>query len=72
MPKDTAPKEEHRSFTVRIPESLYNEIGDLANSEGVFVNVKVNQLLRLGLGQHVSLDTALARLLKKEVTLDTV
>jgi len=72
MPKATPPKEEHRSFTVRIPESLYNTIGDLANAEGVFVNVKVNQLLRLGLGEHVSLDAALARLLKKEVTVDTL
>lgn len=68
MPKQTTPKEPHRSFTVRVPESLYNEIGDLANAEGVHVNVKVNQLLRLGLGQHVSLDAALARLLRKEVT----
>lgn len=68
MPKTTTPKEPHRSFTVRVPESLYNTIGDLANAEGVHVNVKVNQLLRLGLGQHVSLDAALARLLRKEVT----
>jgi hypothetical protein len=67
MPEATQPKEEHRSFTCRIPESLYNTIGDLANAEGVFVNVKINQLLRLGLGEHVSLDTALARLIKKEV-----
>lgn len=68
MATSPQPKEDHRSLTVRIPHSLYNQIGDLANSEGVFVNVKVNQLLRLGLGQHVSLDKALARLIKQEVT----
>jgi predicted HicB family RNase H-like nuclease len=62
------PKEESRSFTVRIPESMYSEIGDLANADGVFVNTKVQQLLRLGLGKHVSLDAAVSRLIKKEVT----
>lgn len=68
MVKPAAPKEPHRSFTVRVPESLYNTVGDLAIAEGVATNVKVNQLLRLGLGEHISLDAALARLLKKEVT----
>jgi predicted HicB family RNase H-like nuclease len=64
------PKEPHRSFTVRIPESLYNRVGDLAIAEGVATNVKVNQLLRLGLGEHISLDAAVARLIKREVTSD--
>lgn len=68
MDDSSSSKEGHRSFTVRVPHSLYAKIGDLANAEGVFVNVKVNQLLQLGLGEHVSLDTALARLIKKEVT----
>jgi antitoxin component of MazEF toxin-antitoxin module len=70
MPKDvpSTPKEPHRSFTVRIPQTLYNTIGDLAIAEEVHVNVKVNQLLNLGLGKHVSLDRALARLIKREVT----
>lgn len=63
-----APKEEHRSFTVRVPLSLYEQIGDLATADGVFVNQKVNQLLRLGMGHHVNLDQALARLLHREVT----
>lgn len=67
MAKEPTPREPHRSFTVRVEESLYNEIGDLANSEGVFVNTKVNQLLRLGLGHHITLDAAVARMLKKEV-----
>ena len=68
MSKETKSREVHRSFTVRVPESLYSRIGDMANAEGVFVNAKVNQLLVLGLGEHVSLDAALARLLTKEVT----
>lgn len=66
MPKDT--KEEHRSFTVRVPLSLYAKIGDLASADGVFVNQKVNQLIRLGMGEHINLDQAVARLLKKEMT----
>lgn len=66
MPKDS--KEEHRSFTVRVPLSLYEKIGDLASSDGVFVNQKVNQLIRLGMGEHINLDQAVARLLKKEMT----
>ena len=70
MSKTSQPKEEHRSFTVRIPESLYNRIGDLANSEGVYVNVKINQLLRLGLGEHVNIDAAIARMIKREVVSD--
>lgn len=68
MPKEPQSREPHRSFTVRVPESLYGRIGDMANAEGVFVNAKVNQLLILGLGEHISLDAALARLLAKEVT----
>jgi predicted HicB family RNase H-like nuclease len=68
MAKPAQQRETHRSFTVRIPESLYEEIGDLASGDGVFVNIKVNQLLRLGLGHHISLDAAVARMLKKEVT----
>lgn len=68
MPKEQKTHEPHRSFTVRIPESLYGRIGDMANAEKVFLNAKVNQLLVLGLGEHISLDAALARLLTKEVT----
>lgn len=64
MLQDT--KEEHRSFTVRVPLSLYVRIGDLASADGVFVNQKVNQLIRLGMGEHVNLDQAVARLLKRE------
>lgn len=67
MPKAAAQPVPFRSFTVRIPETLYEKIGDLAQDDGVYVNVKVNQLLKLGLGEHISLDAAVARMLKKEV-----
>jgi len=59
--------EPHRSFTVRVPLDLYIEIGDLARSEGSCVNKKVNQLIRLGMDKHISLDAALARLLRERV-----
>lgn len=70
MPQSPRTKEPHRSFTVRIPESMYERIGDMANADGVHVNGKVNQLLKLGMGEHISLDAAVARLLKKEVASD--
>jgi len=70
MARNTTPREEHRSFTVRIPESLYTEIGDLANADGMFVNTKVNQLIRLGLGRHVDLNAALARMLARDAISD--
>lgn len=57
----------HRSFTVRVPLELYIKLGDMAKDDGVFINQKANQLLRLGMGQHVNLDQALARLLKTTV-----
>ena len=61
------PKETHRSFTVRVPMSLYLELGQMAEADGVFINQKANQLLRLGMGHHVSLDQALVRLLRTQV-----
>jgi predicted HicB family RNase H-like nuclease len=64
----STPKEPHRSFTVRVPESIYAKLGDMAHADGMHVNGKVNQLLRLGMGEHVSLDAAVARLIKREVT----
>jgi predicted HicB family RNase H-like nuclease len=70
MPKPTAPREPHRSFTVRVTETLYEQIGEAALADGMFVNEKVNQLLRLGMGQHISLDAAVSRLLRKEMTAD--
>ncbi len=67
MPKDQSSTETHRSFTVRVPIPLYLKMGQLAQDEGSNLNQKVNQLLTLGLGEHVSLDAALRRLLVSQV-----
>jgi predicted HicB family RNase H-like nuclease len=64
---DTPSSETHRSFTVRVPMSLYLRLAEMAQADGVFINQKANQLLRLGMGQHVSLDQALARLIKEKM-----
>jgi hypothetical protein len=61
--------ETHRSFTVRIPLSLYLEIGQLAQDEESNINAKVNQLLLLGLDKHISLDAALRRLMVGHMTM---
>lgn len=68
MPKERTTSETHRSFTVRIPIGLYLQIGKMAQDEDSNINAKVNQLLLLGLGKHVSLDAALRRLLVGTMT----
>ena len=62
------PNETHRSFTVRIPIAMYLQIGQMAQDEGSNINAKVNQLLKLGLGEHISLEAALRKLLGEKVT----
>lgn len=52
-----------RSFTIRVPTDLYLLLATTAQGDGVPLNQKANQLLRMGLGQHISLDEALRRLL---------
>jgi hypothetical protein len=46
---------------------MYTELAELAQADGQNLNAKVNQLLRLGMGKHVSLDQALRLLLIKAV-----
>jgi predicted HicB family RNase H-like nuclease len=60
-------QETHRSFTVRVPMSLYLSLAEMAQADGVFINQKANQLLRLGMGKHVSLDQAVLRLIKDKM-----
>lgn len=60
----------HRSFTVRLPTALWLSIATLAQDEDVAINAKINQLLRLGLDKHISLDAALKRLLMATITTD--
>lgn len=57
----------HRSFTVRVPEELYVKLGDLADADGVFVNTKVNELIRLGLAKDIDISDKIAQILKKEL-----
>lgn len=56
-----------RSFTIRVPDDLYLEMASAAQADGVALNQKANQLLKLGLGKHVSLQEAIARLLTNRV-----
>lgn len=56
-----------RSFTIRVPDELYLQMAEAAQSDGVALNQKANQLLKLGLGKHVSLQEAIARLLTNNV-----
>lgn len=56
-----------RSFTIRVPDELYLEIATAAQSDGVALNQKANQLLKLGLGKHISLQEAIARMLTNKV-----
>lgn len=56
-----------RSFTIRVPDALYLEMAEAAQADDVPLNKKANDLLRLGLGKHVSLDTALRRLVMNNI-----
>ena len=56
-------KPKYRSFTIRVPDDLYLALAKAAQADQIFLNQKANQLLRLGLGQHISLDNALRALL---------
>lgn len=60
-------KAKFRSFTIRVPDDLYLEMAEAALADEVPLNQKANQLLRLGLGKHVSLDIALRRMLQGKV-----
>lgn len=68
MPETAESRETHRSFTVRVPMSTYFKMANLANRDNMFLNQKVNQLLKLGLGEHISLDDALVVLLRNMTT----
>jgi len=57
----------HHSFSVRLPNELYLQVASLAQRDGMKLNAKVNQLIKLGLGEHISLDEALRRRLMETV-----
>lgn len=58
----------HQSFTIRVPIAMYLETAKLAQDEGVNLNKKINQLITLGLGKHISLNEALQSLLVRTIT----
>lgn len=60
-----------RSFTLRVPDKMYLELATRAQGQGVPLNQMANQLLKLGLGEAISLDEALKRLLLRTVTTET-
>ncbi len=66
----TTPPAAPRSFTIRVPQDMYLRICERANADDMAINVKVNQLLRLGLGEHVNLNETLARMLVRLSTVD--
>lgn len=57
-----------RSFTIRVPKEMYLRICECSAADDMAINVKVNQLLRLGLGEHINLNETLARMLMRLTT----
>ena len=57
------PRETHRAFSVRLPMSIYLRVAEMAQNDGVNLNAKINQLIRLGLDGKINLDDALRNLL---------
>jgi hypothetical protein len=56
-------KQNHNSFTLRVPTDFYLELASKAQSEGIPLNQLSNRLLRLGMGKHVEVDDAIRTLL---------
>lgn len=60
-------KPSHRSFTLRVEIPFYLELAEQAQKEGIPLNQLAKRLLRLGMGKHVSLDSALRSLILERV-----
>lgn len=60
-------KEQFRSFTVRVPMSLYIEMSNQASKDKMHLNGKANELLRLGLGERINLNKALNDLIRERI-----
>jgi hypothetical protein len=60
-----SPTQTHRSFTVRVPMSIYSKITQLALESKTNMNTKVNELLELGLKENVRVEAILMRLVKR-------
>lgn len=57
----------HRSFTLRVENEFYLQLAQKAQAEGIPLNQMANRLLRLGMGEHISLDQALRNLLMDRI-----
>lgn len=62
-----SPRQTHRSFTVRVPMSRYLRLAELAQEDNTNLNVKVNELLVLGMDRSVDVDKAIARFVKRAI-----
>lgn len=60
-----SPRQTHRSFTVRVPMARYLKIAELAEESNSNLNVKVNELLELGLKENINIEQALSRLIRR-------
>ena len=60
-------RKSHRSFTLRVDTDFYLELAAKAQAEGIPLNQLANRLLRLGLGEQVSVEDQVRVLLLRMV-----
>ena len=63
-------KNTHRSFTLRVETEFYLQLAEKAQAEGIPLNQLANRLLRLGLGEHLSIDQAITSMLLDRMVSD--
>lgn len=56
-----------RALSIRVPSDLYCQIAALAQEEGLDLNNKINELIRMGLGENKSLTDALHKMVKRHL-----
>lgn len=54
-----------RALSIRVPSDIYCQIASLAQTEGVDLNMKINELILMGLGEQRSLTEALHLMIKR-------
>lgn len=60
-----------RALSIRVPTDIYCAVATLAQEEGIDLNSKLNELIRLGLGDHKSLTEALHAMVRKHMMENT-
>lgn len=60
-----------RALSIRVPTEVYCDVATLAQDEGVDLNTKINELIRMGLGEHKSLTAALQSMVKRHLMENT-